>query len=350
LSSVAASASTEFGRDRAWYIDALKVGAIAAVIMIHVIGVKAAAASDSGVGWWVANALYSGARWSVPVFVMASGALILGRASGPMSVFYRRRFSRLLPAAVFWTVAYLVFAALFQSGTRDPGQLIASIASGRPYMHLYFLPLIMGLYLVAPFLSRAIVTAPRAVIWGAGVVSIGINVLDPLFGWLAGTGSAPDLVTWWIPFLGYFLLGYAIHTAKPLVGRSWLVGALIVAIAAQAVGYWWGPGHDPMLRGYLENYLCLPTVVAAVALFALLRASDQGFGSAHPLLARLSILTFGVYLGHLMIAVGLMHFGHLDANASVVVLLGTWAVTVVLSFVAAAVAIRIPVVRSVVGG
>jgi surface polysaccharide O-acyltransferase-like enzyme len=350
LSSVAISAPTRIGSDRAWYIDALKVVAIAAVALIHVVGVKATGESDGGAGWWVANALYSGARWSVPVFVMASGALLLGRAGGPIPVFYRRRFSRLLPAAVFWTVAYLVFAALFQDGTRDPGRLVALIASGRPYNHLYFLPLIMGLYLVAPFLSRAIVPAPRGVVWGAAIIAIGINVLDPLFGWLAGTGSAPDLVTWWIPFLGYFLLGYAIHTAKPRVGRPWLVGVLIVAIAAQAVGYWWGIGHDQMLRGYLENYLCLPTVVAAVALFALLRASDQGSGSAHPLLARLSVLTFGVYLGHLMIAVGLMHLGHLDSNANVLVLLAAWVATVVLSFAAASVAIRIPVVRRVVGG
>lgn len=335
---------------RAWYIDALKVAAIAAVAIIHVVWVKATGESDGGVGWWVANALYSGARWSVPVFVMASGALLLGRAGGPMSDFYRRRFSRVLPAALFWTVAYLVFAALFQSGTRDPGQIVALIASGRPYNHLYFLPLIMGLYLVAPFLSRAIVPAPRSVVWGAAVIAIAINVLDPLFGLLAGTAATPDLVTWWIPFVGYFLLGYAIHTARPLVGRPLLAAALAVAIFAQAVGLWWGIGHESMLRGYLENYLCLPTVVAAVAVFALLRASDQGSGSPHPLLARLSIATFGVYLCHLMIAVGLMHFGHLDASASVLALLAAWAATLVLAFAAVLVAIRIPIVRSVVGG
>lgn len=335
---------------RSWYIDALKVVAIAAVAMIHVVGVKATGSSDGGVGWWAANALYSGARWSVPVFVMASGALILGRADGPISVFYRRRFSRLVPAAVFWTVAYLVFSALFQSGTRDPGQIVALIASGRPYNHLYFLPLILGLYVVAPLLSRAIVPAPRSVVWGAAIVAIGINLLDPLFGLLAGTASTPDLVTWWIPFVGYFLLGYAIHTAKARVGRPLLVGGLIVAIAAQAVGLWWGIGHDPMLRGYLENYLCLPTVVAAVSVFSLLRTSDHGSGSPHPLLARLATLTFGVYLCHLMIAVGLLHFGHLDSSASVFVLLAAWAATVVLSFGAVAVAIRVPITRWVVGG
>jgi surface polysaccharide O-acyltransferase-like enzyme len=336
--------------DRAWYIDALKVVAIAAVAIIHIVGVKATGESDGGVGWWVANALYSGARWSVPVFVMASGALLLGRAGGPMSAFYRHRFSRVLPAAVFWTVAYLMFAALFQSGTRDPGQLVALIASGRPYNHLYFLPLIMGLYLVAPFLSRAIVPAPRGVVWGAAIVAISINVLDPLLGLLSGTASTPDLVTWWIPFVGYFILGYAIHTARPRVGRPLLAAVLIVAVFAQAVGLWWGIGHEPMLRGYLENYLCLPTVVAAVAVFAFLRASDDGSVLPHPLLARLSIATFGVYLCHLMIAVGLMHFGHLDASASVLALLAVWAVTIVLAFGVAAVAIRLPIARWVVGG
>ena len=350
MSTVATSAPTGIGSDRAWYVDALKVVAIAAVALIHVVGVKATGESDGSAGWWLANALYSGARWSVPVFVMASGALLLGRAAGPMPIFWQRRFSRVLPAAVFWTLAYLVFAALFQSGTRDPGQIVASIASGRPYNHLYFLPLIMGLYLVAPFLARAIVSAPRGVLWGAAILAISVNVADPMFGILAGTSATPNLVTWWIPFVGYFLLGYAIHTATPVVGRPVLALTVIVAVVVQAVGAWWGIGHDPTLRGYLENYLCLPTVIAAVALFALFRASDRGSGAPHSRLAQLSGATFGVYLCHLMIAVGLMHFGHLDASASVLVLLAAWAATLILSFVAVLVAIRMPIVRSLVGG
>ena len=350
MSAVPIPAQSGTASSRAWYIDALKVIAIAAVVVIHVIGVKANSESDGGVGWWVANALYSGSRWSVPVFVMASGALVLGRAGAPISIFYRRRFSRLLPAAVFWTFAYLVFAALFQSGTRDPGQILASIASGRPYNHLYFLPLILGLYLVAPFLSRAIVSAPRGVIWGAAIVAIGMNTLDPVLGLIAGTSATPNLVTWWIPFVGYFLLGYAIHTATPRVPRPLLAATLGVAVLTQAVGLWWGIGHDQVLRGYLENYLCVPTVVAAMALFAILRASDQGSGSSHTTLARLSVLTFGVYLCHLMIAVGLMHFGHLDASANILALVAVWAATLVLAFGAVALAIRVPIARWAVGG
>ncbi len=349
MASSVASVPTVIGGTRDWYIDILKVTAIAAVALIHVVGVKVNGVTD-GLSWWLANALYSGARWSVPIFVMASGALLLSRAGGPISVFYGRRFARILPAAVFWTVAYLVFAAVFQGGTRDPHKVLVLIASGRPYNHLYFLPLILGLYLVAPFLSRAIVPAQRGVIWGAAVLAIGINTLDPIVGIIAGTGWAPNLVTWWIPFAGYFLLGYAIHTSKPRVPRPVLAATFAIAVLAQAVGLWWGAGHESVLRGYLENYLCLPTVVATIALFAFLRASDQGSGSSHPLLARLAILTFGVYLCHLMIAVALMHYGHLDASASILMLLAAWAGTLVLAFTAASVAIRLPVARWVVGG
>lgn len=124
---------------------------------------------------------------------------------------------------------------------------------------------------------------------------------------------------------------------------------MVAAPVTQAVGLW-GIGHDAVLRGYIENYLCLPTVVAAVAVFALLRAWDQGSGRPHPFLAQLSILTFGVYLCHLMIAVGLVHFGHVDASASILSLLAVWVATLVLAFAAVAAAIRLPVIRWVVGG
>lgn len=334
---------------RFWYIDAVKIAAIAAVAAIHIFGVKALAESDGGVGWWLSNVAYSGSRWAVPVFVMASGALVLGSAGRNVPSVYRRRFGRVVPAAIFWTAVYLAFSARFQGGTKDPRELASLVASGRPYNHLYFLAVILGLYLVAPFLSRAFAGASSRWIWGAALVAIGFNVADPLLSIVGGSGSSPNLATWWIQFVGYFLLGHAIHLAGPRIDWRPLLLAFIAAVVIQVVGVIWGRSHAPFIGAYLEGYLALPVVIAAVALYALARGADTRMGPRHSLLERLAVLTFGVYLIHLLIASILLGFWHVPPEASFLVYALVWIATLVLAFVATAVIIRLPVARRVMG-
>ena len=68
--------------DRLAYLDAAKVLAVFAVVAIHIFGVSFATRDPGTPGWWLANVLYTGSRWSVPMFVMASGAVL----NRPLSV------------------------------------------------------------------------------------------------------------------------------------------------------------------------------------------------------------------------------------------------------------------------
>lgn len=74
LSTVADSSR----RPRQYGLDLLRILAICGVVAIHVIGVIVSNTQLKGTTqWWVATAIDLGAVWTVPVFVMISGALVL---------------------------------------------------------------------------------------------------------------------------------------------------------------------------------------------------------------------------------------------------------------------------------
>ena len=65
---------------RKHWIDYLRVIAIIAVITIHSTTSFYARFGEIGMlDWWLANLLNSASRFAIPLFVMISGALLLGR-------------------------------------------------------------------------------------------------------------------------------------------------------------------------------------------------------------------------------------------------------------------------------
>ncbi len=335
---------------RQTYLDVGKVIAIIAVIAIHTVGTSYAVLTPGSTGWWFANLAYESSFWAVPLFVMASGALVIPRAmTMTPERFLRVRVGRLIIPLLFWVPLYLVFGAVFQDGPSTPESIARVLATGRPYNHLYFLPLIIGLYLVTPLIAPALRGASRRFVWTAALSALGIGMLDYLFVAIGIGGISLNLVTTWIPFLGYFLVGYAISTSRLSFGRLPSLMLLFVAIVAQDVAAWLATLGDPVFLAYMGGYISVTTVVLTIAAFVALRAwvpqMDPIWTARW---AHLSRLTFGVYLGHLLIAVAIMHFAHIDGT-SVLLTYVVFAVTVVLSFAAAEIASRVPIGRRLIG-
>ena len=88
---------------KAW-LDYLRVIAIMVVVTGHV-------AADfyrmfgeiSNAAWWLTNILAASLRFAVPVFVMTSGAVLLGKPY-TLDEFYKKRAVRLIPPTIFWNL------------------------------------------------------------------------------------------------------------------------------------------------------------------------------------------------------------------------------------------------------
>ncbi len=91
--------------ERVQYLDYLRVISAFAVIVIHDVSIELAEINVFSIDWALLNIFSGIARWAVPVFVMISGTLFLGREI-PISKIYSKYVLRLVTAFVFWGVIY----------------------------------------------------------------------------------------------------------------------------------------------------------------------------------------------------------------------------------------------------
>jgi len=85
------------------YISILRIIATIAVIAIHASSGYLNGSDIAGFDWKYANLINSFTRFSVPVFVMLSGALLLTKEENT-SEFYKKRLLKLCYPFIFWTI------------------------------------------------------------------------------------------------------------------------------------------------------------------------------------------------------------------------------------------------------
>lgn len=206
------------GRQRVAWADLCRVVAIYGVILIHSCGTFFYAyGKDPLSDWLAANALDSLARVAVPLFVMISGAMLLkpGMPVATPRDILRRALKVLIPL-VFWSAAYL-----YRNGALGPyGQGLLTIFSQPAMYHLWFVYMIVGLYLLLPFLQ-----AIYEVLRTRPAISIYFFVV-----WFVIT-SVP--MYWPLPLLGIMqqgsFLGY---------GGLFILGGLAAGIRRESIPRW----------------------------------------------------------------------------------------------------------------
>ena len=354
-------ATTVLARPQRRDIALLRVVAIVGVVAIHVSGlvVTADALKEKPV-WWLAHVLNSGSRFCVPLFVMVSGALLL-RPSRPETAreFFRRRLDRLVPALVVWYLVYILFTWAVIGTERSVGEVLALVLAGRTYTALYFFWLILGLYLATPALRKLLAGLDGPRLLAVGLLLTGLAVADNTTKAFVhrfsdvDTTATPTALTYWIPYVGYFVLGAALsHGPVARQVAPWAGGALAVTTTLSVLET---TGRTPASLGWLApvDYFGPLVALATVALFLL------GASLLHPVsepstgdrvVGTLGGLTLGVFAVHLIVLYGLQRVvvdqGVVPRSVPALVVL--LAGTVTLSFAVAWVLSRVPGLRRLV--
>lgn len=122
-----------------------------AAIMVVILHVNSQYFHDVTDYWPVFAAIGSAMRPCVPIFIMLSGYLLIGKVGDSID-FMRRRMSKLLPPILFWGAFYVVFVSVI-GGAPFSIKAFTSILLNPPMFHLWYLYLIVGVYLIMPILS-----------------------------------------------------------------------------------------------------------------------------------------------------------------------------------------------------
>ncbi len=285
-------------------MDTARVGACFMVVILHVAAVRFATFDDQ---WWASNFYDSLARSCVPLFLMITGVLLLGKQES-LPAFLSKRFARILPPLLFWSLFYMAWNTLQGERYGLWYDWLRTLAHGPVVFHLWYLYAIVGIYLFVPFL-RAIWNAARPsekiaylALWAAASTwptlgsALGIDTgllqvygLDTFFG-----------------LAGYLFLGAYVHeayTQRKEKRRYWYANVLlfIVFSTMTMVATYVLTAQTGVPATLFYDYLSPFVMASAVCAFNVLyglgtKASDY----AGPL-KKLSACTLGVYCLHIFV-------------------------------------------------
>lgn len=300
---------------REFKFDFLRVVAAFAVIILHtsVIVVQTNPDIHSSV-WWVGNIADSYTRWCVPIFVMVSGALMIPRSSEhEISLFYRNRLGRLFIPLLFWTLFYL-FLSGYEQLTFDPYLLLKTVIQGQPYYHMWFIYMMVGLYIVTPFLGRFVLLCPERIINFFICICFLIASIDTTVAiFFENTGAS--FLTLFLPFVGFFIAGYQIKNSSISFPSNFL---LIIVLGCGAI-ISIGTGLVFPLLGLkslfvMYNYSNPLVIIMSICIFTIVIKNIDFVQNVNSntftnIIIFLSPLTFGMYLIHPFFLKILGHFG-----------------------------------------
>ena len=339
------------------YFDYLRVISVLSVIVLHVAAQNWNNVDTSTYEWNVFNVYDGASRWGVPIFVMISGALFLGQEHA-LNTLYRRHVLKMVIAFLFWSTAYSVWGNWIEGSEQTGKEILVSIIVGR--YHLWFLPMIIGIYMIVPLLNEIVKDNNTAFYFL--ILSFIFSFLIPqaiLIINLESIGLSLTLskalsnanVHFVVGFSGYYVLGYILHNIdlkrKQLIILYYLgFCGLLVTVGATA----WISVHFEEPKSIFYGDFTVNILVTAVTIFLWAKYNLNSTTLSvrrQRLLLRLSKCSFGIYLVHVFVIDGMKAFFNLttlsfNAVLAVPVISG---IVFIISYLLSALLNRIPVIK-----
>lgn len=328
-----------------------------AVVALHVSGYLVSARGTLPDNVAITGVLFQALfKFAVPLFVMVAGALHLEQKSESSGHFLRKRLSRIMIPLVFWTPVYALFSIYYRKDTpADLFVFIDQVARGRVYNHLYFLWLILGLYILTPYLRVWVAALGRRRLAQLTGLILLATLVDQGLRQYFGIDYSPTIVSWCAQFLGYYMLGYLL---RPVRLGNRLPSAIVVftAMAAATAVLWWSmPIFATRATGWPGSLFSPLVVIQSAAIFLICDELGRRWAPTRPRLMRAmrrtGYLSFGVYLIQSMMVAVLYSYAPLVVAAKsplVWCIAATTAISVVSLGIVAAVD-RVPGLRRIFG-
>lgn len=260
---------------------------------------------------------------------MLSGAFLLAQPIEKPSTFYRKRLPRLLIPLAVWLPLYYLY---FWIKGADVAEYALHLFWAKGYFHLWFLPPLLGLYLVTPLLRKLIERVSRSRrLTLIALALLLLEVIGSLFLFVYQVELPIPIL--FIPYLGYYLLGYVLKEHALAKKSLWgvLYGTSTLAMITLLMLY-----HGSSWAEYVTSNLSPLVAMATISLFALF-SSRPHLAYNSRFLGSFAARSLGVYLIHIVVLdvvtkPFLLWFPSIMEQALLSILL-RWSLTAVLSFI-----------------
>lgn len=287
-------------KERLINIDLFKIICIVAVIVIHVSSYNVFETEYSSLlqeNFSVINFFNMITRFSVPGFIMISGMFLLEKKISIKDIF-RKYIFRI-------TVLYCIFSFLYSIIACYKNNVDILSFFFRGDYHLWYLYLIVGIYLVTPFLKK-VVEDKNITIYFL-ILSLIFSSVIPLIQRIInidGIKTAFSLLNVYMPmgYVGYYVAGY--FFSKNKVNKSLfyilgLLGLISNIIIFKSISY-----YDEI---YNSVFLLPGTVFQTIAIFLFFKDLKIRKNLV-PIVTFISKHTLSIYLTHIFIIKIIFHY------------------------------------------
>ena len=271
--------------------------------------------------------LYDGAtRFAVPVFVMISGAVFLGRDIDTKKI-YTKYILRIVTAFIFWSFIY----AVVTDPTANIKGMVVNVLYG--HYHMWFLYMIIGLYILVPILRKVVETKEVAkyflglTIVFAVLIPQMVELTDilpqpiQLLGEITDTVVGKLRVNLFAGFVGYFVAGYYLNNIDISPKRRriiYVLGVMGYAVTIVFTAILCMMQNEP--NELFFGSFTLNIVLFAVATFVFGKyelEESKILEKVSMAMEKMAQYTFGAYLVHALIlnkVMGLINFSATSLN------------------------------------
>lgn len=294
------------------WVDLLRIAASVLIVALNLTQVQLRSLPVNAPGWQSINLYLVAARAATPLFTMVAGILFLGLGKQrTLGQLLKGPVRKIVVISIVWAMIYAVFTILTNSSSAGTlsGRFAALVISS--HYHLWFLPVLISLYLLSPFLQLIVDKGGSSTLGYAFVLLIlGLlghtlvlsGDLIPMADWVS-TVAEKFPVGRVLLFAGYFLM--SVHLRQNFTGNrklraliyvlglfGVLANAAVTSLASHRLGATDLRFSDP---------LSIMTFFVALAVFVFFRSKVSTITFSPRLsclIANVSRLTLGVFLIH----------------------------------------------------
>lgn len=252
-------------KDRNLNIDIMRVICSIFIVIMHIIDFYFLNYKQVGNSFWqFINIFESSIRFSVPVFFMISGALLIKNLNENIKNFYKKRLLKVVVPYILISIVYSIGNQIIKTNTVVVSSIVKNIISFDAHYHLWFFEPLIILYLITPLIRKLILFLEK------NNKSIIINIYLVL--WTIFGIVIPTVINIYnrtsfiygmqgINYLGYFILGYTIsnYYKKLFYNRDKLIMIIYsISVITTFLGNYF---YLNMQTGIYNNYFILPNAL-----------------------------------------------------------------------------------------
>jgi len=228
-------------------------------------------------------------RYASPIFVVLSGLLLYHlekrKTQSRYPLFLKKRVSKVAIPYVIWTVIYTTFTSRHAISTWDNewwfsyGKiLLDNIFTGKAFVHLYFVLIMMQFYILFPLLRRWMESHFRLILWGSFAVtlaSVSAIYLHQLVIFTLPSLKVPYVALFPL-WLFYFVLGMSftlyherwkeyLSAKKMLMFLLWGISFFLTLYDGKVTGtYWLSTTPSSMLYAIMSFFFFYAVIVSVM--------------------------------------------------------------------------------------